>query len=176
MCLCKFLCIIFYYVDHRMCFIRNGTVHCATRASTPQKLASGVFFFFFSLLSVMQLGQRFKICMFCFKYSEYLVHGLWLIIKMYVLCKDITFRVFLSRRFTRSPDRLKAWCASSPTPKCWRTFQAGLWYVRRLSSPLGRFGFWFFCRCCRQIVKLNWKSRGRKLLLLYIYKIIYFWF
>lgn len=33
-------------------------------------------FFFLSLLSVMQLGQRFKICMFCFKYYEYLVHGL----------------------------------------------------------------------------------------------------
>lgn len=42
--LCKFMCIIFYYVDHRMCFTLNGSLHCATRASTPQKLA-GVSFF-----------------------------------------------------------------------------------------------------------------------------------
>lgn len=79
-----------FYVDRRMCFIPDGTLCCATPVVEKH---AGAF------CHVTATSQRFKICIFCLKYSEYLVHGLRVIIKILFYLKRLCFVFFLAPGF-----------------------------------------------------------------------------
>ena len=80
--LCVYANVRASFCGTRLCLRHNGTLRCATPVA---ETLAGAF------CHVTAASQRFRICMFCLKYSEYLVHGLQVIIKRMFYLKRLCF-------------------------------------------------------------------------------------